>query len=108
MGLLQEFKEFAVKGNALDLAVGVIVGAAFGKIVSSLVDNILMPPIGLMIGGVDFKNLELVLKAAIDNQPAVAIRYGLFLNNVFDFLIIAFSVFMVVKLVSKAVPKKPA
>lgn len=106
MGLLQEFKEFAIKGNAVDMAIGVIIGAAFGKIVASLVDNILMPPLGMLIGGVDFKNLEVVLKAAEGTQPAVSIRYGLFLNNVFDFLIVAFTLFMVIKVMSHAMAKR--
>jgi large conductance mechanosensitive channel len=106
MGLLSEFKEFAVKGNALDMAVGIIIGAAFNKIVSSLVNDVIMPPIGMLLGGVDFKNLELTLKAASTSAtgavvPAVAIRYGLFINTVIDFLIVAFTIFMVIRTINR-------
>ena len=88
-GFLEEFKEFAVKGNVIDLAVGVIIGAAFGKIVSSLVSDIVMPLIGVVLGGFDFSNLKLVLKAATESNPAVTLNYGVFINNIIDFLIIA-------------------
>jgi large conductance mechanosensitive channel len=118
MGLLQEFKEFAVKGNAVDMAVGIIIGAAFSKIVSSLVNDVIMPPIGLFLGGVDFKNLELVLKKATvsaigEPLPAVTLRYGLFINAVIDFVIVAFTIFVVIKLMNRLtnirqVSKKPA
>ncbi len=106
MGLAQEFRDFAVKGNALDMAVGIIIGAAFNKIVTSLVEDIIMPPIGMLIGGVDFKNLELVLKAASKSAagadvPAVAIRYGQFINITINFFIIAFTVFLMVKMVNR-------
>jgi len=97
MGLIKEFKEFAIKGNAIDMAVGLIIGAAFGKIVTSLVDDIIMPPIGLLIGGVDFSDLEVPLKAATDAQEAVAINYGLFLNTALSFLIISVTIFLVIK-----------
>ena len=97
MSIIKEFKEFAVKGNAIDMAVGIIVGAAFGKIVNSLVSDVIMPPIGLLLGGTDFSNLKLVLKAAIGDQPEVALSYGLFINNLVNFLIVAFSIFLVVK-----------
>jgi large conductance mechanosensitive channel len=97
MSILKEFKEFAVKGNAIDMAVGIIIGAAFGKIVSSLVADVIMPPIGLLIGGVDFKNLKVVLKAATIDKPEVTLNYGLFVNNLIDFLIVAFAIFLVVK-----------
>jgi large conductance mechanosensitive channel len=97
MGLIKEFKEFAVKGNAVDMAVGIIIGASFGKIVSSIVNDIVMPPIGLLLGGVDFKDLKLVLKEAVLDKPAVTLNYGLFINNVLDFLIIAFVIFLLVK-----------
>ncbi len=97
MSIISEFKEFAIKGNAVDMAVGIIIGAAFGKIVSSLVNDVIMPPIGLLIGGVDFKNLKLVLKGAALDKPEVALNYGLFINNVLDFLIVAFAIFLVVK-----------
>lgn len=97
MSLITEFKEFAVKGNAVDMAVGIIIGASFGKIVSSLVNDIIMPPLGLLIGGVDFKNLKIVLKEATLTSPSVAINYGQFINTTLDFVIVAFSIFMVVK-----------
>jgi large conductance mechanosensitive channel len=97
MSIINEFKEFAVKGDAVDMAVGIVIGAAFGKIVTSLVSDIIMPPIGMLLGGVDFKNLVLTLKEATLTQPAVTLRYGQFINNVIDFLIVAFAIFMVVK-----------
>jgi len=103
MGLLNEFKEFAVKGNAVDMAVGIIVGAAFGKIVTSIVNDLLMPPIGLLLGGRDFSNLQIVLRKAIVDtagkvvQPEVVMRYGTFVNTLVDFLIVAFCIFLVVK-----------
>lgn len=97
MGIIKEFKEFAVKGNVVDMAVGIIIGVAFGKIVSSFVADVLMPPIGLLIGGVDFSNLVVTLKAAEEGIEAVTLRYGLFLQAVFDFIIVAFAVFMAVK-----------
>jgi len=108
MGLLQEFKEFAVKGNAVDMAVGIVIGAAFNKIITSLVNDIIMPPIGVLLGGVDFKYLELVLKkasvsAAGEALPAVTLRYGLFINTVIDFLIVAFTIFVVIKVVNRLV-----
>ena len=97
MGMIQEFKEFAVKGNVVDLAVGIIIGGAFGTIVSSLVDDIIMPPIGLLIGGIDFSNLILPLGGTTEDGDPVAIRYGQFINEVITFLIVAFAVFMLVK-----------
>jgi len=97
MSLVKEFKEFAVKGNAVDMAVGIIVGAAFGKIVTSIVSDLIMPPVGLLLGGRDFSNLQLVLRKASLDQPEVAIRYGTFINTALDFLIVAFCVFMLVK-----------
>lgn len=97
MSIIKEFKEFAIKGNAVDMAVGIVIGAAFGKIVSSLVSDVIMPPIGMLVGGVDFSNLALTLKAATTTQPAVTLKYGLFMNNTLDFLIVAFSIFLVVK-----------
>ncbi len=95
--MLSEFKKFAIKGNVVDLAVAVIIGAAFGKIVTSLVSDIIMPPIGFLMGGVDFSNLVITLKEATDQAPAVVIGYGLFMNTVIDFLIIAFVIFIIVK-----------
>ncbi len=103
MGFWQEFKEFAVKGNALDMAIGIILGSAFNKIVNSLVMDILMPPLGILIGGVDFKNLQVVLKAAVGEVPAVAIGYGQFVNTVIEFLIVALSVFVVVKVMNRLI-----
>lgn len=103
MGILKEFKDFAVRGNVIDLAVAVIIGGAFGKIVSSFVNDIVMPPIGLLIGGVDFKDLTLVLKDEIlDNAgevatAAVTLNYGMFIQNVIDFTIIAFVIFLAIK-----------
>jgi large conductance mechanosensitive channel len=97
MSIISEFKEFAVKGNAIDMAVGIIVGAAFGKIVNSLVNAVIMPPIGLLLGGTDFSNLKLVLKAATIDKPEVILGYGLFINNLVNFIIVAFSIFLVVK-----------
>lgn len=97
MGMLQEFKTFAVKGNMVDMAVGIIIGAAFGKIISSLVADVLMPPLGILLGEVDFKDLAATLQDATEIAPAVTLNYGLFLQNVFDFIIIAFVVFLLVK-----------
>ncbi len=97
MGIIKEFQEFAVKGNVLDMAVGIIIGGAFGTIVKSLVDDVIMPPIGLALGGVDFSNFALTLKAAEGEIPAVAIKYGSFLNNVISFLVVAWAVFLLVK-----------
>jgi large conductance mechanosensitive channel len=94
---VQEFKTFALKGNVMDMAVGIIIGAAFGKIIDSLVKDVLMPPIGLMIGGIDFSNLEFVLKAAQGTAPAVTIKYGLFLNCLISFTIVALAIFLVIK-----------
>ena len=106
--MLEEFKKFALKGNVIDLAVGVMIGAAFGKIVSSLVANVLMPPIGLIIGGVNFSHLSLTLKEAMGEQPAVELQYGVFLQNTFDFLIIAFVIFIVVKGINSMKKKEEA
>ncbi len=102
MGMVQEFKEFAVKGNVIDLAVGVIIGGAFGKIVSSLVDDVIMPPIGLALGGVNFKDLAIKLKdASADGKiPAVMIKYGAFIQTVLDFAILAFIIFLMVKAIN--------
>ena len=97
MSIAKEFQDFAVKGNAVDMAVGLVIGAAFGAIVNSLVNDIIMPPIGYMIGGVDFANLQVILKEAAGDVPAVAIKYGMFINKLINFLVVAFSMFMVVK-----------
>lgn len=106
MGFIKDFKEFAVKGNAIDMAVGVIIGGAFGKIVSSIVDNIIMPPIGVITGGVDFTDLKLELKAAEGEAAAVTLNYGQLIQDVVDFLIIAFCVFIMVKALMKLSKKK--
>ncbi|MES2662580.1 MAG: large-conductance mechanosensitive channel protein MscL [Pseudomonadota bacterium] len=100
MSILKEFKEFAMKGNVIDLAVGIIIGAAFGKIVSSLVADILMPPIGFILGGVDFSDLAFTLKAASDTAPAVLISYGKFIQTIVDFTIVAFAIFVAVKVMN--------
>jgi large conductance mechanosensitive channel len=100
-GILAEFKEFAIKGSVVDLAVGVIVGGAFGKIISSLVTDIILPPIGALTSGIDFSARVLVLKAATAQAPAVTLNYGLFFNNVIDFIIVAFCVFILVKQINK-------
>ncbi|OOR99018.1 mechanosensitive ion channel protein MscL [Haemophilus paracuniculus] len=100
MSILKEFREFAVKGNVVDMAVGVIIGGAFGKIVSSLVSDVIMPPIGWLIGGVDFKDLAITLQEKQGETEAVMIKYGAFIQNVFDFLIIAIAVFGMVKLIN--------
>lgn len=97
MKLAEEFKTFALKGNVVDMAVGIIIGAAFGKIVSSLVSDVIMPPIGILIGGVNFTDLSIVLKDAVGEVPAVTLNYGNFIQVVFDFLIVAFAIFMMVK-----------
>jgi len=97
MGMMQEFREFAVKGSIIDLAVGIVIGLAFGKIVNSLVNDVIMPPIGLLIGGVDFKALALVLKEGPDPAGTVTLNYGNFIQTVVEFVIIAWAVFLMVK-----------
>ena len=97
MGMMKEFKEFAVKGNMIDMAVGIIIGGAFGTIVSSLVADIIMPPIGILMGGIDFSGLALTLKDAVGEEAAVTLNYGQFLQHVFSFLIVAWAVFILVK-----------
>ena len=101
MSIIKEFREFAMRGNVVDLAVGVIIGAAFGKIVSSLVADIIMPPLGLLIGGIDFKQFAVTLRDAQGDIPAVVMHYGVFIQNVFDFLIVAFAVFILIKAINK-------
>jgi large conductance mechanosensitive channel len=97
MGILKEFREFAMRGNVVDLAVGIIIGAAFGKIVTSLVNDVLMPPIGMMIGGMDFSALVITLKSASAEGPATVIKYGLFLNTIIDFVIVAMAIFLLIR-----------
>ena len=112
MSIASEFKEFVARGNVLDLAVGVVIGAAFGKIVSSLVDNVVMPPIGYAIGGIDFSDLVIKIGTPVaDAKGAISggavIKYGAFLNTIIQFLIIALAIFLVVKLINRLMPKKP-
>jgi len=104
--MLNEFKEFAVKGNVVDMAVGIIVGAAFGKIISSLVGDVIMPPIGVLLGGVDFSDLSFIIQEAVDKKPAVVVSYGKFLQTIIDFTIIAFAIFMALKGMNSLKKKK--
>ena len=97
MSIMKEFKEFAVKGNVMDMAVGIIIGGAFGKIITSLVNDVIMPPIGLLLGGVNFTELAVTLKQAVGDTAAVTMNYGRFVQTVVDFLIVAISVFIVIK-----------
>jgi large conductance mechanosensitive channel len=108
MSMLQEFKEFAIKGNVMDMAVGIIIGAAFGKIVSSFVADVIMPPLGLIIGGVNFTDLAVTLKEASGNAPAVTLNYGNFIQTIVDFTIIAFAIFLVIKLINRLKRAKAA
>ena len=105
-GFIQEFKDFALKGNVMDMAVGVIIGGAFGKIVTSVVNNIIMPPIGVLTGGMDFTKLSYTLKEAEGEAEAVTLNYGQFIQDVVDFLIIAFCIFLMVKAIAKLSRKK--
>jgi large conductance mechanosensitive channel len=112
--MLQEFKKFAMRGNVMDMAVGIIIGAAFGKIVSSFVSDIIMPPIGVLTGGVDFSTLAITLKKATTDTAAITLNYGMFLNTIIDFIIIAFAIFIAVKQINRlkkkeeAKPKEPS
>lgn len=106
--LLDEFKAFALKGNVVDMAVGIVVGAAFGKIVTSFVNDIIMPPIGLLLGGVNFTDLKIVLTEAVGDKPAVTLNYGNFIQVIIDFLIVAFAIFMVIKALAMAKRKQEA
>ena len=106
--MLQEFKKFAVKGNVADMAVGVVIGGAFGKIVSSLVKDIIMPPVGWLTGGVDFSKLVITLKKASTTSQAITINYGLFINTIIDFVIISFSIFIIIKQINKFKKKEEA
>ncbi|HNT57630.1 MAG TPA: large-conductance mechanosensitive channel protein MscL [Syntrophales bacterium] len=108
MGMLKEFKEFAMRGNVVDMAVGIIIGAAFGKIVSSLVKDVIMPPIGLLLGNVDFSNLAITLREKTDAAEAVTINYGVFINTVLDFVIVAFAIFIVIKQMNRFKRKEEA
>jgi len=111
MGMMKEFKEFAMRGNVIDMAVGIVIGGAFGKIVSSLVKDVIMPPIGMALGNVDFSNLSFVLKEAVMESgevvaEAVTVNYGLFINTVIEFIIVAFAIFMVIKGMNKMKKKE--
>jgi large conductance mechanosensitive channel len=106
MKFVDEFKDFAMKGNVIDMAVGIVIGVAFGRMVSSIVNDILMPPIGVLIGGVNFSDLKFIIKEASDKTPAVTINYGNFIQVVFDFLIIALSMFIVIKAMNVAKRKR--
>ena len=106
--MLKEFKEFAMKGNVVDLAVAVVIGGAFGKIVTSFVNDVIMPPIGVLMGGADFSDLKVVLKAATEEVEAVTLNYGSFINTLVDFIIVAFAIFMVIKGINSTKKKKEA
>lgn len=110
MSFFKEFKAFAMRGNVIDLAIGVVIGTAFGKITTSLVDNVIMPPIGLLIGGIDFSQLKLVLRPAdpINKVTEVAIKFGLFINTIIQFLIIALAIFIAMKAINKFIHKQEA
>ncbi|MGI9326038.1 MAG: large-conductance mechanosensitive channel protein MscL, partial [Pseudomonadales bacterium] len=108
MGMMSEFKDFAMRGNVVDMAVGIVIGGAFGKIVSSFVADVLMPPIGLALGGVSFGDLALTLQEAQDGAEAVMMKYGLFIQTIVDFVIIAFAIFMVVKAMNSLKKEEPA
>jgi len=108
MGMIKEFKEFAIRGNVMDMAIGIIIGASFGKIVGSLVNDIIMPPIGILLGNVDFSKLAITLKSKTDVAEAVTINYGVFINTVLDFVIVAFAIFMVIKQINRFNRKEEA
>jgi large conductance mechanosensitive channel len=108
MSIMSEFKDFAMRGNIVDMAVGIVIGVAFGKIVSSFVNDVLMPPIGMLLGGIDFSGLAVVLKAATAEAEAVTVNYGAFIQTVLDFVIIAFVIFMVVKAMNRMKKKEEA
>jgi large conductance mechanosensitive channel len=106
MGFVKEFKSFAMRGNVMDMAVGIVIGVAFGKIVTSLVNDVIMPPIGLLMGGVDFSHLAVTLKATAGTEPAVTLKYGMLINTIIDFLIVVFAIFLVVKMMNALKRKK--
>jgi len=108
MAIVKEFKEFAMKGNVVDMAVGIIIGGAFGKIITSLVNDVIMPPIGMLMGGVDFARLLIPLKESAPGVVDVAIKYGAFINTVIDFTIVAFVIFMLVKAMNSLKKEAPA
>lgn len=106
MGMMKEFKEFAIQGNVIDVAVGIVIGAAFGKIVSSFVGDVIMPPIGVLLGGVDFSRLVITVKEAVGAAPAVVISYGKFIQTLIDFTIIAFAIFLAVRAINSLKKKQ--
>ncbi len=111
MGMMKEFKDFAMRGNVVDMAVGIVIGAAFGKIVTTLVKDVIMPPIGLLMGGIDFANMKMVLQEAVMEgdqviTEAVSINYGVFINTIIEFIIVAFAIFMVIKGMNAAKKKE--
>lgn len=108
MQILKEFKEFAMRGNVVDMAVGIIIGSAFGKIVSSLVQDVIMPPIGLIMGNVDFSNLAVTLKEKTETAEAITLKYGVFINTILDFAIVAFAIFMLIKQINRLKKKEEA
>ncbi len=108
MGMVKEFKEFAMRGNVVDMAVGIVIGAAFGKIVSSFVNDVLMPPLGMLLGGMDFSEYSMTLKEAQGEVAAVTLNYGTFIQTVVDFLIVAFAIFMVIKAMNRLKKKEEA
>lgn len=108
MSMMSEFREFAMRGNVVDMAIGIVIGGAFGKIVSSFVSDVLMPPIGMLIGGIDFSELSVTLKQATEEAEAVAVGYGAFIQTVVDFVIIAFAIFMVIKAMNSMKKKEAA
>ncbi|MFZ1290853.1 MAG: large-conductance mechanosensitive channel protein MscL [Melioribacteraceae bacterium] len=111
MSMIKEFKEFAMKGNVIDMAVGIVIGGAFGKIINSLVQDVIMPPIGVLLGGVDFSKMGVVVKEASETAEAVVLKYGVFINTIIEFIIIAFAIFMVIKAMNsmkKKEEEKPA
>ena len=108
MSFIKEFREFAVRGNVVDMAVGIIIGAAFGKIVSSFVADVIMPPLGVLLGGMDFRDLSVMLRAAVGDNPEVVLRYGIFIQTVVDFTIVAFAVFVAIKFINRLKRKEEA
>jgi large conductance mechanosensitive channel len=106
MSMMKEFKDFAMRGNVIDMAVGIVIGVAFGAIVSSFVTDVITPPLGMLLGGVDFTSMNIILKAAVGETPAVTLNYGMFLQKLFDFIIVAFAIFMVVKGMNSMKKKK--
>jgi len=106
MKILNEFRTFAIKGNVIDMAIGIIIGTAFGKIITSLVNDIILPPLGLLVGGINFSDLNIIIKEANKTNTAISINYGNFIQVTFDFLLVALSIFMVIKVINSAKRKK--